>query len=159
MKEQIENAKNDFLRAKGGLLHSLATTPDDRLTWSPSPTARSPLQLAVHAAEGIDFLRSVFDGQTFDVPPVEADLGFRDHERTFTTRQEAIDLIEGRSASYLVWLDGLDAEEFASSPVMPFGMGPVPMALAITFPAFHIHRHLSQLDYVQTVYGDLDWHF
>ncbi|CAN5354584.1 hypothetical protein BH11ARM2_BH11ARM2_38570 [soil metagenome] len=158
MNERIEFAKNDFLRAKGGLLRALSTTPDDRLNWSPSSTARTPLQLAVHAADAIGLLHDSLDGKVYNGPgPEEADRGFREHERTFTDRDEALSFLECRSDGFLGWLDALDPEKLSSMVDMPF-IGTVPVEIAITFPAFHTRWHHAQIDYVQTSYGDLDWH-
>jgi hypothetical protein len=32
------------------------------------------------------------------------------------------------------------------------------MAMAITFPADHMRGHTAQIDYLQTIWGDHDWH-
>ena len=48
--EIIEHAKTDFLQAKERLCQALAATPDDRLNWAPSATARTPIQQTAHAA-------------------------------------------------------------------------------------------------------------
>ena len=32
------------------------------------------------------------------------------------------------------------------------------MAVGITFAAYHTHGHVAQMDYIQTIYGDQDWH-
>lgn len=159
MKDPIESAKADFLQAKGGILHALSTTPDDRLTWSPSPTARSPLHQVVHAAQSIGNIHGFLDRRTFDVPtPEEADRGFREFERGITRREEAVSLLESKSDAFVAWLDALPEERLGSLVTTPFGMGQVPTELAITFPALHTRWHQAQIDYIQTIYGDLDWH-
>jgi len=159
MNDRIETAKNEFLQAKNGLLHALSTTPDERLNWSPSPTARSPLHQAVHAAQSIGHIHGFLTGRTFDVPtPEEADRGFREWERTFTRRDEVVSLLESKADAFVAWLDDLDPEQLGTMVTTPFGMGQVPTAIAISFPAMHTRWHHAQIDYIQTVYGDLDWH-
>lgn len=159
MNDPIQSAKGDFLQAKAGLLHALSTTPDERLNWSPSPTARSPLHQVVHAAESIRNIHGFLDGRTFDVPtPEEADQGFREFERSFSRRDEAVGLFESRADAFVAWLDALGAERLGSLVTTPFGMGAVPTEVAITFPALHTRWHQAQIDYIQTIYGDLDWH-
>jgi hypothetical protein len=159
MKDRIERAKNEFLQAKGGLLHALSTTPDDRLTWSPSPTSRSPLHQVVHAAHSIGNIHGFLDGRPFNVPtPDEADRGFRESEQAFTRREEAVSLLESNAKAFVEWLDNLDPERLGSMVETPFGMGPVPIELGITFPAMHTRWHHAQIDYIQTIYGDLNWH-
>lgn len=159
MKDRIESAKNEFLQAKGGLLHALSTTPDERLNWAPFPTARSPLHQAAHAAHSISHIHGFLDGRTFDVPtPAEADRGFREWEQAFTRRDEVVSLLESNADAFVAWLDGLDPERLSTMVTTPFGMGSVPMEIAITFPTLHTRWHHAQLDYIQTAYGDRDWH-
>lgn len=159
MKDPIQSAKAEFLQAKAGLFHALSTTPDDRLTWSPSPTARSPLHQVVHAAQSVGNIHGFLDGRPFTVPtPEEADRGFREFERDFTRREEAVDLFERNAAAFVAFLDALEPERLGAMVTTPFGMGDVPTELAITFPAIHTRWHQAQIDYIQTIYGDLDWH-
>ena len=159
MKDTIESVKADFLQAKAGLLHALSTTPDDRLSWSPSPTSRSPLHQVVHAAESIGNIHGFLTDRTFDVPtPEEADRGFREFERMITRREEAVKLFERRADAFVAWLDALRPDELDRLVTTPFGMGDVPTGVAIGFPAMHTRWHQAQIDYIQTIYGDLDWH-
>jgi len=159
MSDPIDKAKNDFLQAKGGLLHALSNTPDDRLNWSPSPSARSPLHQVVHAAHAIGNIHGFLDGRTFDVPTTaEADRGFREMEQSFSTREEVLQLFESKSDAFMTWLDALDEKQLGVLVTTPFGMGQVPTEIAITFPAMHTRWHHAQMDYIQTIYGDHDWH-
>jgi hypothetical protein len=66
-------------------------------------------------------------------------------------------LLEQTSAAYLAWLDTLTPAQFAATLQLPFGP-PVPMAVGITFPAHHLTGHVAQMDYIQTIFGDHDWH-
>jgi hypothetical protein len=157
--EAIERAKAEFLGAKGRLMHALATTPDERLNWSPSPTARTPIQQVAHAAIAIKNLNDTLDGRTFPVPVGNvADAGFRQEERAFTTREEVIDLLEGHSAAYVAWLDGLTPDRLDSMVTLPFGPGQLPMRECLAFPPMHTVVHAGQIQYIQTIYGDRDWH-
>lgn len=159
MNNPIESAKGEFLQAKAGLLHALANTPDDRLNWSPSPTARSPLHQVVHSANSIGHIHGFLDGRPFEAPtPKEADRGFREAEKPFTRRDEVVSLFESKSDAFVAWLDALDPENLTRMVTTPFGMGEVPTQIAITFPAMHTRWHQAQLEYIQTIYGDLDWH-
>lgn len=159
MKDPIQSARAEFLQAKGGLLHALSNTPDDRLNWSPSPTARSPLHQVVHAARSIGNIHGFLDGKPFTVPtPAEADRGFREFENGITRREEAISLLESHADAFIAFLDALEPERLGTMVTTPFGMGDVPTETAITFPAMHTRWHHAQIDYIQTIYGDQDWH-
>jgi len=155
--ETINQAKGELNRAKDRLAKDLTTTPDDKLNWSPSSTARTPIQLVAHSAMSISGMQSWFSGTPFKWASIEeADKEWREMEKAYTTRKEVADLLEENTANYCKWLDSLTAEKLASDFTTPFGI--FPMAMAITFVADHLRNHAGQLEYVQTIYGDLDWH-
>jgi hypothetical protein len=157
MNETVEAAKAEFNRAKDRLAKALNTTPDDRINWSPSPTARTPIHQVAHGAMSIGGMQDWLSGKPFPFADVtELDAFSRTKEKEFSTREEVLGLLEVNSAAYLAWLDELTPEQVASPFESP--MGTFPMAAAITFPADHLRAHASQLEYTQTIYGDLDWH-
>lgn len=157
MENIIPEAKAEFIRAKGRMAHALATTPDDKINWSPGSCARTPLQQVVHGAMGISVIQDMIDGKPFPYADiVEADTAWRAAEKEFTTREQVLGLLEQNSGDYLAWLDTLTSEQLASTLQLPFGS--FPMAAAITFAADHLRNHAAQIDYIQTIYGDRDWH-
>ena len=66
--------------------------------------------------------------------------------------------MEKNADAFVAWLDALMPERLGDLVETPFGMGKVPISVGITFPALHTTWHQAQIEYVQTVYGDLDWH-
>lgn len=157
MNETVEAAKAEFTRAKDRVAKALDTTPDDRINWSPSPTARTPLHQVAHAAMSIKGMQDWLAGKPFPFESVaDLDSYSRDKEKDFTSREQAIALLEENGAGYLAWLDTLTPEQVSGPFESP--MGTFPMASAITFCADHLRAHASQIDYIQTVYGDHDWH-
>ena len=153
MNPTIEAAKAEFLRAKGRLEAGLASTPDDKFRWSPSDTSRSPLDQVSHCAMSISGMQGWLSGQPFPFKDMaELDSFCRTQEKEITTRQQALDLLETNSNGYVAWLDGLSDEQLAGT--LHTGMGDFPMSVAITFMADHIRSHASQLEYIQTIYGD-----
>ncbi|MGO8670661.1 MAG: DinB family protein [Capsulimonadaceae bacterium] len=157
MDDTISRTKAEYIRAKDRLVRLLDKTPEDKINWSPSPTARTPVQLASHASMVVGGLLDMLKGQPFEFTnTAELDARFRQAERGFTTREQALGLLETNSAQYLAFLDGLTEEQLASDVTTPFGT--FPMALAITFAADHMRGHLGQIDYLQTIWGDYDWY-
>jgi hypothetical protein len=168
MNDAISQTKAEFVQATNRLARILATTPDDKINWSPSPTARSPLHVAVHALLWVDnicyrVLRGAtshycFAGKEFPFESREAmHAAGRAMEQEYTTREQVVGLLEAVSARYIAYLDALTPEQLAST-VDAIALGYFPMAVAITFPAGHIDGHISQMEYIQTIYGDLDFH-
>ena len=158
MQETINAAKAEFLRAKERMVHSLATTPDDKIDWSPALTARTPVQQVAHAAMGTAGIQGLLTNKPFPYTDIaEFDASMRLAEKAFTTREQALGLLEKTSAEYLAWLDTVTPEQLASTVQLPFGPS-FPMAFGITFPADHMRAHCAQIAYIQTICGDLDWH-
>lgn len=155
--EAVEEAKAEFIRAKDRIARGLATTPDDKINWSPSPTARTPLQQVAHAAMAIGGMKDWLQGKPFPFKDfTDMDTTLRAMEKEFTTREQVNELLETNSAAYIAWLDSLSTEQVAANFESP--MGTFPMSVAITFPADHTRGHASQLEYMQTIYGDMTWH-
>jgi hypothetical protein len=159
MQDAIQSTKAEFLQAKAGLLHAVSTTPDDRLNWSPSPSSRSVLHQVVHAAQSIYNIHGFLDGRPFPVPtPEETDRICREYESGFTRREEALSLFERNSDAFVAFLEALEPDRLSVLVTTPFGMGDFPTEVAIKFPAMHTRLHHAQIDYIQTIYGDRDWH-
>jgi hypothetical protein len=158
MEDTLSQTKAEFLRTKERMAHALSTTPDDKINWSPSSTARTPLQLVAHGAMGTTGIQNMLAGKRFPYAGLaELDTALRTAEKEYTTRAQVLGLLEQTSAEYLAWLDTVTPEQFAATLQLPFGPS-VPMAVGITFPAYHLTGHIAQLDYIQTIYGDHDWH-
>jgi hypothetical protein len=159
MEDLISQAKADFLRAKEAISRALATVPDDRINWSPSPTARTPVQIVAHAAETVKNLNALLDGRPFPIKDTaEADKMFRESERQYGTREQVVDLLDQHSAEYVAWLDALTPDRLNTLVELPFGLGSAPVAVGLTFAPGHTRGHAAQIEYIQTIYGDHDWH-
>lgn len=157
--ETIEHARADFLRSKERLSSALSTTPDDRINWSPSPTARTPIQQVAHAAQVLEGMQIMLNGGTFPIETsAEADKVFLEQEKPFTTRESVLHLLEQNSATYLQWLDSLTPEALTATVTLPFGFGTAPMTAALSFASQHTNWHTAQINYIQTIYGDRVWH-
>ena len=154
----IEKAKTDFAQAKTQLLTALAATPDDKLNWAPSETARTPLHQAAHAAGALKYIHEMLNGRPFGASSTaEADQFFREWEQQFTTREPVLQLIEENSAAYKQFLETLTAESLDAAIERPFGLGQVPLSAALTAAPDHTRWHTAQIEYIQTIYGDHIW--
>lgn len=155
----VEEAKTSFVQAKDRLVHGLATTPDDRINWSPAPSARTPIQLVAHAANSVKHIHNMLDGRVFPIPTTaEAETFHRDSEKPYTTREAVLELLETNGSAYLEWLDGMTQAQLESTVEMPFKLGFAPVPVGIAAQAQHMNWHAAQIDYIQTIYGDQDWH-
>jgi len=159
MSELIQDAKRDFEQSRGRMIGLLKDTPDDKLHWSPSPTARSPLALVAHAAMSIHHITEMLKGRPFGgTTTAIADKAFRQAEQEFTSRADVVALFEKNAAEYLAWIDALSEDALDDPITFPFGLGVGAVRHGLSAPARHTEAHIAQLEYVQTIYGDQDWH-
>jgi hypothetical protein len=157
--EAIQQCRSGFLQAKDQLLSIFAEVPDDRINWSPAATARTPVELVAHAACAVEKMHDMMDGRTFAEPTsAVADVYFREMESGFKTREEVTDLLTKNSDAFIAWLGALPAERVNDEITFPFGLGKGTMGGALPFMADHIRWHAAQLEYLQTAYGDRNWH-
>jgi hypothetical protein len=158
MENPVEQAKADLGRAAGRLKTLLTKTPEDKLNWSPSPTSRTPVQIVGHSATSIEGIQSMLMGEPFAFSSTaEMDSRLMESEKEFTSPEQVTELLDKNTAAYDAGLDSLTPEQVASTVHSP--MGPMPLSVAIMFPAMHTLGHCGQLEYVQTIYGDRDWYY
>ncbi|WP_025229341.1 DinB family protein [Fimbriimonas ginsengisoli] len=159
MAEVIQRAKQEFEQSRGRMMGLLKDTPDDKLNWSPSPTARSPLAIVAHAGIAVHNITEMLQGRPFGASTSAiADKGFRKEEQEFTSRDEVVALFEKNAAAYVAWIDTLTEEGLNDPITFPFGLGTGTVLHGLTAAARHTEAHIAQLEYVQTIYGDQDWH-
>ncbi|MBC8065541.1 MAG: DinB family protein, partial [Chlorobia bacterium] len=88
----------------------------------------------------------------------EAERFHRERDSKFSTREAVLQLLEQNQAAYFDWLDDLTPERLDSPMNLPFGMGAMPTSIGIAVMSTHLMWHTAQINYIQTVYGDHDWH-
>lgn len=152
-----EAAIAEFNRAVDRLKKGLETTPDDRINWSPSESARTPIDVVAHCAMSINGIQGWLEGKPFpykDLP--DLDRHSREEEAKFTSRDAVLNVLEENGKNYTNWMCGLSEEQLGGQ--FETGFGVFPMSDAITFVADHLRGHAAQLEYIQTIYGDRGFH-
>lgn len=155
----LEAGRNELQQAVDRTLLLVSETPDDRLFWKPSPTARSIGEIVAHCAGSLRNIAAQMNGTPFPIPTsAEANVQFLTHDAEFRTREAVVEALQTECASYLDYLSTLNEADLARSVAMPFGLGMVPLAEFVMAGANHTQSHNSQIEYVQTLYGDHNWH-
>src|SRR5579862_8149952 len=65
MEDIISQTKAEYNRAKDRIVRDLETTPDDKIHWSPSSTARTPISQVAHAALAVAGIQGMMVGKPF----------------------------------------------------------------------------------------------
>lgn len=158
LKERANDIKADLLMARDRLITLINTTPDDKLKWSPSPTARTPIQLVGHSGGALfafsEMAQHGFTRDGVDTASFDADL--REKEASFKSRDEVIGLLNQGCDAYCAYVDSLDEQALAEK--VPFIYGPTARVKVLEMGPAHTSVHGGQLAYLQTIWGDRDWH-
>lgn len=128
------------------MLLTLARTPDDRLEWKPEPTARTTMdflrECSVHCDEWAQLLES------YEWPEK-----FKTRVGAITTRDEAVlemNAAVGRLANVIRTLPDDKLDQIFKTP-----WDEAPIGFWLTYAAGHTQYHTGQMNYIQTLYGDM----
>jgi DinB superfamily len=158
MNPEIELTIGKLTDMKGRLERVFGNTPNDRLAWAPSPTARTPLGQIAHCANSLGFITKMLQGTPYDAPtPAEADVRFLELEKEVDTREKAKELLNRNFEGYVALLQQTTDEDLDKMVALPFGMGEAPFRFVMSAGYDHTLCHLGQLEYMQTIYGDRAW--
>jgi len=153
----IDQCQTYLTSVKGRLLTTFAAVPDDKLNWKPSPTAKSAIQLAAHAANSNFSLSRMIRRDPAPVGSMEElHEAMAKAEAAITTREQLIETLEKSTAEVIAALSTLDDESIVAIVPSPFFTAP--MSFWMNLPARHIDNHAAQIDYLQTIWGDQEWH-
>src|SRR3954467_1411366 len=137
MDNVVATCKQSAVRGMERFLKTLSFVPDDKLTWSPAPTAKHALRIAAHTANTAGFFAQLFRDGNF--PPVDMAQMFAamaSAEEAITTREAAIELLRKNTDAIVAALDAATPELIASTLETPFGFT-APMAFFMTIPGVH----------------------
>ncbi len=154
-----ETAVAELIQTRDRMLALLDATPDDWLLWKPSASSRSIMEIVAHSAHALGNIVMQMRGTPFSVATSgEANEGFLAHDRAFTDREQARSYLNEKCDEYVEFMTSLEEEDLDRSVAMPFGLGQAPIRMFMTAGKQHTLGHIAQIEYIQTMYGDHDWH-
>jgi hypothetical protein len=139
-------------RAAHWLAHFVSTTPDDKLTWKPSadPSSktRDILDMVSESIGANRMMAAMVRGET-----PKGDL----HAAApAMTSEQAQDELRASAKEFGDALRAADESILGVTYTTPFG--PMPGYAIIAMPASNMDYHSGQVNYVQRLYGDIDFH-
>lgn len=141
-------------------LRNFSHVPDDKLNWTPAPTAKSALRIAAHTAlYASRFAKMIREAQLPQMSSVEMYMAQVESEELAITDRAEIEPIF-RKGTEEVWaaLDTLTPELIEST----LQSGPdfsMSMRFLMTLPGWHATLHCGQIDFLQTCWGDQEIYF
>ena len=158
LKKTVADCQASAQAAAERLLKTFSFVPDDKLNWSPSKTARTPLAIVAHCCMTNRMFAKMFCGDEISPMPKHEEIRAlsQKFEATIRNRAEAVRQLKASCKGVVAALGTMTAKRLATSPDSPFGA--IPMALWVKLPRMHMDNHASQIDYLQTIWGDVTDH-
>jgi hypothetical protein len=139
-------------------LNTFTHVPDDKLTWTPAPSSKSALRIAAHCAITNFGIASILRGEPSTITSFQELAAIMDAEEAkFTSREQVVQALEASSDAMRDAIGAMTPEQIERN----YGAGELegPAAFYMTLPGLHMCMHSSQIDYLQTMWGDPVPHF
>jgi hypothetical protein len=160
MQSLIASCKESAVQGMEHFLKVLSFVPDDKLTWTPTPMAKSAIRIAAHTAlYAGEFARMIRDRKVLGGDNLQEWIAERDAaEAEITSRAEIESIFRKGTEEVLEALNSLSPKAIGTS--LDSGLGwSLPMTFVMSIPGRHAICHAAQIDYLQTCWGDQEVHF
>ncbi|HEX5323921.1 MAG TPA: DinB family protein [Capsulimonadaceae bacterium] len=158
MEDMIAMCKERATEALNYFLNTLSFVPADKLTWTPTPTAKSALQITAHCAGYSGGFAAIIRAGKFPWSGEEFRNMVHATIDSITTLEEAEAVLRKGIADSLAALDTVKPEQVGAMIDAP-ALGRTPFLFIMTLPASHLEGHATQIDYLQTCWDDQVVHF
>ena len=126
--------------------------PVEKHNWCAGGCAKTPLQIYLECAGALRLMARLIQGKPAD--RAEGHVKPED----YPTYKDAKALMEKSLQELNAALDSLEESRLAEIVEMPWGMK-MPMTQVIFLGSYHTSYHNGQLNYIQTLLGDSEFHF
>jgi len=148
---QIQMAKNYAKMSLNRLSRCLSFVPEERRYWSPSETSKTPQRIAAHVSFSNSRFAAVLRGDPMPYRSArETANEIYAIETSISDWDETLAHLAQSSEEALEAFDRLDPARLVVDPKVAF---------VLMLIGRHADGHASQIDYLQTVWGDTDDHF
>ena len=143
---------------KDGLVGTFSAVPDDKLGWKPLDNGRAALDLFGEAAQTTKMVADMAQSRGQNLPTPEM-FGQWRAQRQSWTKQDALDAMETNFAALRAAIESLSDEELGQNVTLSLGGGmTMPLAGWIMMSYRTYVSRFAQINYIQTLYGDMDSH-
>lgn len=155
MDSPIESCKKSAVQGMEMFLRNFSYVPDDKLTWTVTPTAKSAIRIAAHTALYAGRFALMIRDRQLPKPENLDEWVAKNYaeEIALTSREEMESVFRKGTDEVIAALDTLTPEDIDS--VLDSGQGwTMSMAFLMTLPGWHATLHTGQIDFLQTCWGD-----
>ncbi len=152
----ISEADNHCSRFADQLLHTFSFVPDEKLHWTPSPSARSALHIVAHCGVANTMICRRLRNQPEEATTREEMMAkAKKRIEAIKTRQQAVELLQQSVEEVKESLRTLTQDSLDIIPQNP--IRPLPMLFWMFQPGNHMMGHAYQIDYLETIWGDMEF--
>jgi hypothetical protein len=160
MEDLVDIARKRAVSGMDYFLRNFSYVPDDKLTWTPTPTSKSAIRVAAHTALYAGRFARMIREQKLPVPDNLAEWLAKNNaeEEAITSRTEMEAVFRKGTDEVLAALDSVTPEALGLS--LDSGLGwSMSMTDVINLAGWHATLHAGQIDYLQTCWDDQEVHF
>lgn len=155
MEAVVASCKKSAVDGMEMFLRNFSHVPDDKLHWTPTPSAKSAIRIAAHTALYAGrFASMINDRKLPGGDNLEEWLAQRNAEEVALTSREEVERVFRQGTEEVIKaLDSLSPEEVEMS--LDSGQGwSMPMTVLMKLAGWHATLHTGQIDYLQTCWDD-----
>jgi len=159
VEDLVASCKQSAVQEMEMFLRNFSHVPDDKLTWTATPTAKSAIRIAAHTALYAGRFAAMIRDRKVPAPDNLTEwLAERNAEEiALTSRTEVESVFRKGTDEVLAALDSLTPEDISIS--LDSGLGwSMPMTWLMKLPGWHATVHVGQIDFLQTCWGDQEVH-
>lgn len=140
--------------------YNMEFIPDDKLNWKPNETSKSAFEIWTHCIAANHVFASLLSGGKVGDAPMSEEMAAWEEAfvQAIQTRAEAkakfSESLELLARAY----DAIDPAELDKPAKDPFGLGH-DLRDWLDSPMIHIQTHRGQVDYLQTMWDDQEFHW
>lgn len=160
MEDFVTSCKQSAVKSMEQFFKVFSFVPDDRLDWSPCPTAKSAMRIAAHTAVTAgNFAQMIRDRKLPNGEEIPALVARTNAAMDrIATRAEMERVFRANTAEVVAALDTVTPEVAELSLDSSQGWF-MPMTALMRLPTTHAVGHTYQIDYLQTCWDDQEVHF
>ncbi len=160
MESLIAACKESTIEGMEYFLRNFSFVPDDKLTWAPTPTAKSAIRIAAHTALYAGrFAYMIRERKLPANDGLDEWLAQRNAEEiALTSRTEMESVFRKGTDEVIAALTSLTPDAIELS--LDSGLGwSMPMSRLMRLPGWHATLHAGQIDFLQTCWDDQEVYF
>ncbi len=133
--------------------------PSEKRNWSPMGAARTTVDMVQECCEAMEiFTNYMKTGQMPQLTPEVFAKRTEAIKKSPPKLEELFPRLQKSTEEYAQTIEKFPAEKLTQMVTSPFGGQQMPLIQLVSLPAFNLIYHWGQINYVQSMLGDMEMH-